>query len=339
MNNLSLNRNIDVFISYSSKDEETANMVVDGLFSRGVQCWKAGEYTINSGEDFRQKIAEALDECKIFVIILSEHSMKSPWCKIELTEALRKNKKIYSLKIDETPIDELFDFKLGCSQTSDGTRNLIPVIENLAINVKRDRDALLEKEKSQIYSSASTCYFFDFLTLNKIALVLFLVLSIVRIYNLFVNFEEFYEISDMLMGCIVSIVFGFFMSGLYSFVYKGAIKKYADLGSPSAQYLAYKINNKLMASKAKKDKALNYLQKSADGKEYKALKKLAKILSKKGGNEKLQLKYKTDALEEKGKLIKKITENKTTIALGIVYLLLLVFIYVVIYYMPLFMFL
>lgn len=334
MNNLSLNRNIDVFISYSSKDEETANMVVDGLFSRGVQCWKAGEYTINSGEDFRQKIAEALDECKIFVIILSEHSMKSPWCKIELTEALRKNKKIYSLKIDGTPIDELFDFKLGCSQTSDGTRNLIPVIENLAINIKKDRDALLEKQKSQIYSSASTCYFFDFLTLNKIALVLFLALNVYKIYNLFINFKEFDEISDMLMGSIISIIFGCFMAVLYSFVYKGAIKKYADLGSPSAQYFAYKINNKLIASKAKKNIALNYLQKSANGKEYKALKKLAKILGKKGGNEKLQLQYKTEALEEKGKLIKKITENKATIAIGVVYLILLLFIYVAIYYMP-----
>ena len=149
MGEISLNRNIDVFISYSSKDEETANLVVEGLSARGVQCWKAGAYTINTGEDFRQKIADALDECKIFLIILSKNSMSSPWCKIELTEALRKNKKIYSLKVDESPIDELFEFKLGCSQTSDGTKKLIPVIENLAINIKKDRDAILEKEKTK----------------------------------------------------------------------------------------------------------------------------------------------------------------------------------------------
>ena len=141
MDNLSLNRNIDVFISYSSKDEDTANMIVEGLSERGVRCWKAGEYTINSGEDFRQKIADALNECKIFLIILSKNSMTSPWCKIELTEALRKNKKIYSLKVDNSPIDELFDFKLGCSQTSDGTKNLIPVIENLSINIKNSTSA------------------------------------------------------------------------------------------------------------------------------------------------------------------------------------------------------
>ena len=344
MNDISLNRNIDVFISYSSKDNNVANLVVEGLSERGVQCWKAGEYTINSGEDFRQKIADALDECKIFLIILSKNSMESPWCKIELTEALRKNKKIYSLKIDDSPIDELFEFKLGCSQTSDGTKNLVPVVENLSINVKKDRDAILEKEKSQIYSKTNAVYFFNLFTLNNVFMLLFLAISAIRIVDLFTAYSnlgpnDFYSdtLLNYLKGYIVSIIFALFMKLLFDFIYNNLVKKYVELSCASAEYLTFKSKFKWYASKQTKQKAIVLLQNSAKSGEYKALLAISKLYDK--GNfvtrdSKLANDYKIMGIEAKNKFFK--TLKNYSFKETIIYTVLLVFIYIVMYYLPYF---
>ncbi len=336
MDNLSLNRNIDVFISYSSKDEDTANMIVEGLSERGVRCWKAGEYTINSGEDFRQKIADALNECKIFLIILSKNSMASPWCKIELTEALRKNKKIYSLKVDNSPIDELFDFKLGCSQTSDGTKNLIPVIENLSINIKKDRDAILEREKSKIYTKAKSFHIFDLLTVNNIFLLVCLGITIfgaINSYNYFeTTFKEDFlsDYLDVLTGYIVSGFFAIMMYFIFRIVYKNLVKANIELDCPSANYLYFKLNYKIFPIQTKNETALLHLQKAANGGDYRALKKLAKFyeqgtLVKKDLNRANEL----NALskEEKAKHLKKITSTKKSITILIIYFALILLIY------------
>ncbi len=316
----SLNRNVDVFISYSSRDEEIANMVVEGLTARGVKCWKAGTFTINSGEDFRQKIAEALDECKIFLLILSKDSMASPWVKLELTEALYKNKKIYSLKVDDGAIDELFDFKLGCSQISDGTKNLVAVVENLSINVKKDRDALLEKEKTQIYSSVKGYHFFNLSLLNTICMALFLLLTAVRAVAAYRNppvWEEPLRFAlEQVKPCILALV-------IYLFIrvaFWSLTKKYARLGCPSAAYLTYKKESGLLCSAERKKKALALLQDAAKNGDHRALRRLAKAFQEGklvNKDEEKAAEYLARAEEEKKGYLQKITKNKGCFALMI----------------------
>ncbi len=271
---------IDVFISYSSADEEIANMVVEGLSERGVNCWKAGTYTINSGDDFREKIAEALDECKIFLIILSKRSMSTPWVRIELTEALRKNKKIYSLRIDDTPLDELFEFKLGCSQISDGTKNLVPVMENLAMNIKKDRDALLEKEKSSVYSQSKTHFFFDFAKLNGLLFLFPLFLAIFRIYDTYTHPTSYQDTFYAVLEHVEPLLL---MAGIWLFihlVFQSYLKNYTKLGCTSAQYLTFKKLCNPLQSTSKKQQGIVYLQRAADGGNYRAQRKLGKLLQK-----------------------------------------------------------
>ena len=331
-NSLSVNRNVDVFISYSSKDEETANLVVDGLSARGVQCWKAGTYTINSGEDFRQKIADALDECKIFLIILSEHSMSSPWCKLELTEALRKNKKIYSLKVDGSPIDELFDFKLGCSQTSDGTKNLIPVVENLSINIKKDRDALLEREKTQIYSAVNSYHFFNLSVINNIFLLLFFALTIFRMFYAYNNAAVWEDPFMAALYQTIPFMGAVMMYAIINVGFWSIVKKYAQLGCPSAEYLMFKKYFGIFSFGTRKKQALSFLQNAAKGGDHRALIKLSKMLEsgkhvKK--DQRLSDEYRIMASEEKRNYFKKITKNKTCFALMITFTILIAVTYYV----------
>ena len=150
--NRQINKNNDVFISYSSKDEEVALKVKEALEDRKVVCWMANEYTIGSGEDFREKIVEALSNSKIILIVLSKNSINSIWVALELAQALNNNLKIYTLRIDDEPLDELLDFKLGCSQIADGRFNMDSVVEHLALNIKKEKDLIIEKEKN--YSKA-----------------------------------------------------------------------------------------------------------------------------------------------------------------------------------------
>lgn len=146
--NRQINKNNDVFISYSSKDEEVALKVKEALEDRKVVCWMANEYTIGSGEDFREKIVEALSNSKIILIVLSKNSINSIWVALELAQALNNNLKIYTLRIDDEPLDELLDFKLGCSQIADGRFNMDSVVEHLALNIKKEKDLIIEKEKN-----------------------------------------------------------------------------------------------------------------------------------------------------------------------------------------------
>lgn len=322
---------IDVFISYSSADEQIANMVVEGLSERGVNCWKAGTYTINSGDDFREKIAQALDECKIFLIILSKHSMSTPWVRIELTEALRKNKKIYSLRIDDSPLDELFEFKLGCSQISDGTRNLVPVLENLSMNIKKDRDALLEKEKSSIYSQAKGYRLFNFSLINRLFFLFPLLMTIWRVIyvvNNPVSYEDtFFRVMDELSSLFLMLLIYIFVHAYY----RSNLKKYAELGCTSAEYLTFKRFFHPLSSKAKKQKGLVYLQRAAHGGDHRALFTLSKFLSqgkhvKK--DETLAKEYLELAQKERKRLFSKIKQNKVSFIVNIFLTLFLLAVYV-----------
>ena len=270
------NLNIEVFISYSSKNEEIASLIAEGLEDRGVKYWKAGQYTINSGEDFREKIASALKECKIFLIILSKDSMNSPWVKLELTEALRNNKKIYSLKIDEYPLDELFDFKLGCSQISDGTKNLNSVIENLSINIRKTRDELVSKSKNTLINQNKNLYM-----VNASSLVLYPIFLLIIIFLIslllsfkFPEFKNFYTFS--LIFLIPSIA-------IYLFIDKNLPKQlenYITLHTHNAEYILFVNYSRFFKSKKSKKIGLQYLIKASIDGSYKASFKLSKFYKK-----------------------------------------------------------
>ena len=93
----------DVFISYSSKDKAVADQLVAHIEKAGYACWIAPR-NIVGGVEYSEVIEKAILTCKIFLIIFSEHSEKSPWVKSELNIAFSENKYLIPYKIDETPL-------------------------------------------------------------------------------------------------------------------------------------------------------------------------------------------------------------------------------------------
>ena len=61
----------DVFISYSSKNHEIAQLIFNKLENESVKCWMAPQ-SLNGGDEYEGVIDEAIRACKVFVLVFSE---------------------------------------------------------------------------------------------------------------------------------------------------------------------------------------------------------------------------------------------------------------------------
>lgn len=282
-----INNNFDVFISYSSKNVQYVNQIKEALEDRGVKCWMANTYTISNGEDFRTRIVDSIVKCKIVLLILSKEAIDSTWVSLEITHALNLNKKIYSLKIDNEPLNELMSFKLGCSQMTDCTKNEIAVIESLAINIKKETDQKLEQNKDELVKKNTNFLvnYYDhvLLLIGLLAFIVFLIIFHPMILYLFgINIEfDFDKIKSQENLLVLLISVSIIYIPLFRVVCYRYISNVAKLNSPKALYIMYKYHiSYLYFFLKKKNKALEYLKKSADLGYFPACFELSKLYAK-----------------------------------------------------------
>ena len=76
----------DVFISYSHRDGEFVEQVMHCLEARGVSVFKTDEIMIEA--NMRQKVADAIRSARVFVPLVTEHSIQSYACMAELELAI-----------------------------------------------------------------------------------------------------------------------------------------------------------------------------------------------------------------------------------------------------------
>ena len=105
----------DVFISYKSEEYGEANNVRKILTANGISCWMAPE-SIPMGSNYTQVIPAAIENCKVFLLILSEKSQSSRWVALELDRAMNAGKIIYPLQIEQCAIVDPFNFMLSQTQ-------------------------------------------------------------------------------------------------------------------------------------------------------------------------------------------------------------------------------
>lgn len=271
----------DVFISYSSKDHAAALEIKELLEMppRSVSCWMANDVTISGGDDFRARIVEAIRRCKVFLFILSDSSMQSHWCSLELSFAILENKKIYSIRLDNAPISDICSFKLGCAQISDGTINFEAVIESLAINIKNGRDQILEEEQRRLVENKKHGFvgyalFAAIRSINRLAFLISLIVLIAKISAAGGILALLSAPSDtpgvqtvLLAFTVLSIsLLNFLPISLIILAIRSRILTYAKMDSPSALYAMYIIMTRcdLFLMIFGRKKALEYLQRSAE---------------------------------------------------------------------------
>ena len=96
-----------VFVSYSTKDQEIAEGVRAALEAQGISCWIAPR-DIKPGTLWGEAIVLALKNSKALVLIFSQNAVDSPWIPREVTVAVSERLAIVTFRIDNAlPSNEL----------------------------------------------------------------------------------------------------------------------------------------------------------------------------------------------------------------------------------------
>ncbi|HWM21693.1 MAG TPA: toll/interleukin-1 receptor domain-containing protein [Ilumatobacteraceae bacterium] len=88
-----------VFISYSRRDVEYVNLLVDHLKEAGITCW-IDSSEIRYGSRWEHEIKLNLDACRAVVVVMSAASQESAWVSREVNYAMSRERVIFPLLLD-----------------------------------------------------------------------------------------------------------------------------------------------------------------------------------------------------------------------------------------------
>ena len=104
----------DVFISYSRKDFDEVNAFVEMLKQRipTLNIWFDID-GIESGDEFDEKIIDAIENSFCVIFALSDHSLQSKWTKDEVMYAKNIGIKVIPVLLSGATLKGWFLFKFG----------------------------------------------------------------------------------------------------------------------------------------------------------------------------------------------------------------------------------
>lgn len=124
-----------VFISYSSLDVQEANRVIRLLQQMKISYWKAPEM-IPAGSSYAREIPQAIRDCKIFLLIVSQASQDSVWVEKEIDTAIHYRRTILPLRIDNEPMNDMFYFYLNNIQAIFYNNDVVAAFQALQQRLK-----------------------------------------------------------------------------------------------------------------------------------------------------------------------------------------------------------
>ena len=133
--NTTIMKKYDIFISYSRKDFDEVNQIVEMLKSRipTLSCWF--DITgIESGDEFEDKIIAAIKNSSYVLFALSDNSNNSKYARKEVTYAQNIKTRVIPLLLKDSELKEWFLFNFGNIDCIDSTNSLQmeKLIKNLA---------------------------------------------------------------------------------------------------------------------------------------------------------------------------------------------------------------
>jgi hypothetical protein len=115
----------DAFISYSSHDKTAADAACAVLEGAGIRCWIAPR-DIMAGGEYGAAIIDAIDRCKVMVLIFSSSANESQQIRREIERAVSKGVAIVPVRIEEVVPTKSMEYFLGAIHWLDA---LTPPIE------------------------------------------------------------------------------------------------------------------------------------------------------------------------------------------------------------------
>lgn len=102
----------EVFISYSSQDKVVAEAIRETLENASLGCWIAPR-DITPGRKYAEAILDGIDQCKVFLLVLTESANGSPQVEMEVNRAASNNKLILLFKLDQGRLSKSLEYYLG----------------------------------------------------------------------------------------------------------------------------------------------------------------------------------------------------------------------------------
>jgi CheY-like chemotaxis protein len=94
---------MSVFVSYSTEQEDFAELVKMKLEKEGIEVWK-DTYEIAAGTEWRNEIDQGLLSCDAIIVLLNEVSSKSSYVTYEWAFALGSGKRIIPILFEECEV-------------------------------------------------------------------------------------------------------------------------------------------------------------------------------------------------------------------------------------------
>ncbi len=95
-----------VFLGYAEADQEIMEKVTKSLMRSGITIWK-NKTDIQTGTDFQTEINRGIEGANNIVYLLSQKSLYSEYCQLEINHALSLNKRIIPLLIEAIDLAEI----------------------------------------------------------------------------------------------------------------------------------------------------------------------------------------------------------------------------------------
>ncbi len=125
----------DIFVSYSSKDEQIANEICASFEREGLSCWIAPR-NIEVGKEYGGEIIKGIEECKVFFLCLSKASNESQHVLREVERAVNRKMPIVVYQHEETELSKSMEYFLASTQwfvpgKENGYSELVQIVKNI----------------------------------------------------------------------------------------------------------------------------------------------------------------------------------------------------------------
>lgn len=100
-----------LFVSYSHRDTAKVYPILDALYDRKYRLWY--DESCETGNDFRDELRERIKGSEAVLLFVSESSMSSPFCGMEIIVARENGKRLYPIYLDNPAVPPAFQILLA----------------------------------------------------------------------------------------------------------------------------------------------------------------------------------------------------------------------------------
>jgi len=135
-----------LFVSYSHRDTAVVYPILDALYDKKYRIWY--DESCETGNDFRDELRHRIENCEAVILFVSEASMLSPFCGMEIIVARENQKRLYPIYIDNAEVPPSFQILLANTHhsTSDNMDKLIKSMIRDLPAVAMDRLTIVEDQ-------------------------------------------------------------------------------------------------------------------------------------------------------------------------------------------------